>query len=123
MITVIFTILSAIYDNGKRFEDHSGRFIFRSVAVALISFFEAPTILIGIWEPTLLQFALNTAIFYLIFDYTLNILEGRKWNYLGNTAWWDIQRNSIQNIIPYFDLTSKTLLLIVIIIIKCQYNF
>jgi hypothetical protein len=90
MITIIFTILSAIYDNGKRFEDHSGRFIFRSVAVALISFFEAPTILIGIWEPTLLQFGINTAIFYLIFDYTLNIFEGRKWNYIGHTAKIDL---------------------------------
>jgi hypothetical protein len=97
MITVIFTLLSAIYDNGKRFEDHSGRFIFRSVAVALISFFEAPTILIGIWEPTLLQFGINTAIFYLIFDYTLNILENRKWNYIGNTAAIDQFTNKYGN--------------------------
>jgi hypothetical protein len=30
--------------------------------------------------------ALNTAIFYGIFDYALNILEKRKWNYIGDTA-------------------------------------
>ncbi len=39
------------------------------------------------------NFALNTALFYALFDYTLNILEGRKWDYLGTTAKWDITRN------------------------------
>jgi hypothetical protein len=102
MITVIFTILSAIYDNGKRFQDHSSRFIFRAVVVGLISFFEDPTILIGVWEPTLLQFALNTAIFYLIFDYTLNILEGRKWNYIGSTAKIDLMWRKLGGWIPQF---------------------
>jgi hypothetical protein len=33
-----------------------------------------------------INFAQNTAIFYLLFDYTLNVLEGRKWNYIGQTA-------------------------------------
>jgi len=114
ILTFIFTILSALYDNGKRFVDHRPRFIFRAIIVGLISYFSEGNFLIN--------FAQNTAIFYLLFDYTLNILEGRKWNYIGNTALWDIQRNKIQNIIPYFDLTSKVVLLITIIYIKCQYN-
>ena len=86
MITLIFTILSAIYDNGKRFTDHTSRFVFRAIFIGLISFFEMPTILVGVWKPTLMQFFFNTAIFYGIFDYVLNILEKRKWNYIGDTA-------------------------------------
>lgn len=112
--TLTFTILSALYDNGKRFTNHVPRFIFRSIVVGLISYFIEGNFLIN--------FAQNTAIFYLLFDYALNIFEGRAWNYLGNTALWDIQRREIEKTIPYFDLTSKILLLIVIIYIKCQYN-
>lgn len=78
MLTIIFTILIALYDNGKRFTNHIPRFIFRTIVVAIISYFSAGYFLI--------DFAQNTAIFYLLFDYTLNILEGRKWNYIGETA-------------------------------------
>lgn len=111
---LIFTILSAWYDNGKRFVDHTPRFIFRALSVILISYFTNGNFFIN--------FAENTIFFYCIFDYLLNIFEGRKWYYIGNTAWWDIQRNKIQNFIPYFDIISKTVLLIIIIYIKCQYN-
>ena len=86
MITIIFTILSALYDNGKRFTDHKSRFVFRAIIVCLISVVEVPTILVGVWKPTLFQFFFNTAIFYGIFDYILNILEKRKWNYVGDTS-------------------------------------
>ena len=78
ILTIIFTILSALYDNGKRFVDHRPRFIFRAIVVGLISYFSAGNFLIN--------FAQNTAIFYLLFDYTLNVLEGRKWNYIGSTS-------------------------------------
>jgi len=78
ILTFIFTLLSAWYDNGKRFVDHRPRFIFRAIVVGLISHFSAGNFLIN--------FAQNTAIFYLLFDYALNILEGRKWNYLGSTS-------------------------------------
>lgn len=74
MITILFTVLSAIYDNGKRFENHIPRFIFRAFVVGLISLLTGTSII------------LNAAIFYLLFDYILNILEGRKWNYVGETA-------------------------------------
>jgi hypothetical protein len=97
MITVIFTLLSAIYDKGKRFKDHTSRFIFRAIIVCLISIIEMPTILVGVWKPTLTQFFFNTAIFYGIFDYTLNILEKRKWNYIGNTAAIDQFTNKFSN--------------------------
>ena len=86
MIVVIFTILSALFDTNKRFIDHTSRFVFRAIMVCLISIIEVPAILVGIWKPTLFQFLFNTAIFYGIFDYILNILEKRKWNYVGDTS-------------------------------------
>jgi hypothetical protein len=78
ILTLLFTILSAIYDNGKRFVDHKPRFIFRAIVVALISYFEQGSFIFN--------FLLNTAIFYAAFDYALNMLEGRKWNYIGSTS-------------------------------------
>ena len=109
ILTFIFTLISALYDNGKRFVDHAPRFIFRAIVVGLISYFSVGNFLIS--------FAQNTAIFYLLFDYSLNILEGRKWNYIGNTALWDIKRREIEKVIPYFDLTSKIIFLTLIILI------
>lgn len=78
ILTSIFTLLSALYDNGKRFIDHKPRFIFRAIVVGLISYFSEGNLFVN--------FAQNVAIFYLLFDYTLNIFEGRKWNYIGKTA-------------------------------------
>ncbi len=90
ILAIIFTLLSALYDKGKRFTNHIPRFIFRAIIICLISIIEVPAILVGIWKPTLFQFLFNTAIFYGIFDYILNILEKRKWNYIGDTAIHDI---------------------------------
>ena len=90
MITLLFTLLSSLYDNGKRFVDHKPRWVFRAFVIFLISVYEIPTILVGIWKPTLTQFFFNTAIFYGIFDYVLNILEKRRWNYIESTAVIDI---------------------------------
>ena len=69
ILTIIFTLLSALYDNGKRFVNHRPRFIFRAITVCLISYFSKGNFLIN--------FAQNTAIFYLLFDYALNMFEGR----------------------------------------------
>lgn len=80
--TLTFTILSALYDNGKRFVDHTHRFIFRAIVLGLISYFSAGNFLIN--------FIQSVAIFYLLFDYVLNVIEGRKWNYIGDTAIHDI---------------------------------
>ena len=104
MLTIIFTLLSALYDNGKRFINHTPRFIFRAVVVAIISYLESGNFLINYIQ--------NAAVFYLLFDYTLNILEGRKWNYIGNTAKCDVARKQIEVFIPHFDLITKILFLI-----------
>jgi hypothetical protein len=109
MITSIFTLLSAIYDNGKRFEDHSGRFIFRAIVVALISLYERSELLLDLVY--IQTFAINTAIFYLIFDYTLNILEGREWNYIGQTAKIDMLWRKLGGWIP--QLIFKIIFLII----------
>ena len=90
--TIIFTLLSALYDNGKRFINHTPRFIFRAIVVAIISYFGCGNFIFN--------FAVNTAIFYLLFDYTLNILEGRKWNYVGGTAPVDLFWRKIGGWIP-----------------------
>ena len=104
ILTTLFTLLSALYDNGKRFINHTPRFIFRAVVVAIISYFESGNFLINYIQ--------NAAVFYLLFDYTLNILEGRKWNYIGNTAKWDVARKQIEVFVPHFDLITKILFLI-----------
>lgn len=105
---LIFTLLSALYDNGKRFVDHKPRFIFRAIVVGLISYFSAGNFFI--------TFAQNTAIFYLLFDYSLNILEGRKWNYVGVTAKIDILWKRLGGWIP--KLIFKIILLLITIYIK-----
>ena len=103
---ILFTLLSALYDNCKRFINHTPRFIFRAVVVAIISYFESGNFLINYIQ--------NAAVFYLLFDYTLNILEGRKWNYTGNTAKWDIVKGKIERVIPYFDIISKIIFLTIV---------
>ena len=97
MITVLFALLSALYDNGKRFTDHTSRFVFRAIILCLISVVEVPIMLVGIWIPTVIQILLNIFIFYGVFDYALNILEGRKWNYIGTTSVLDKLTNKYGN--------------------------
>jgi hypothetical protein len=116
MIVIAFTILSAIYDTNKRFTDHTSRFVFRVIMVCLISIIEVPTILVGVWKPTLIQFLFNTAIFYGIFDYTLNILEKRNWNYIGDTSKIDQFINKYGNWKIQF--IFKILLIILTFILK-----
>lgn len=112
MITTLFTILSAMYDKGRRFTDHSIRFIFRFIVILLISYLEIGNILIN--------FAVNTSLFYLMFDYILNILEGRKWNYVGVTSeidkFWNKNGGWISQLI------FKIFLVIIIIYLKWIMN-
>jgi hypothetical protein len=90
ILVIIFTILSALHDTGKRFVDHRPRFILRAIIVMLISFLDAPEVLQGDYISYISTFGFNTAIFYMLFDYLLNIFEGRKWNYVGGTSGFDL---------------------------------
>lgn len=78
----IFTLLSAKIDadslnQGYRFKDHSVRWVQRGLVVAALS-------QQGLW-----LFLLNTALFYLVFDYTLNVLRGLPVLYIGSVAHTD----------------------------------
>jgi hypothetical protein len=88
LLTILFTIMSAYFDadqfkKGNFFVDHTPRFLFRGVIVLLISYY------------TNTSFLLNSSLFYLFFDYTLNIFWGKPWNYIGNTAKIDKMWRSI----------------------------
>ncbi|HMT68800.1 MAG TPA: hypothetical protein PKD16_01490 [Saprospiraceae bacterium] len=111
MLILVFTLLSAIYDKGKRFEDHKLRFIFRAVIVALISLIGADSM-----YEYIVNFAFNTAIFYALFDYILNILECRDWNYIGSTATIDKITNKYGD--WKIQLLFKILLITVTFILK-----
>lgn len=79
LLTILFTVGSALFDaelfhKGKGFIDHTPRFIFRAIVVGLISYFTNTNII------------LNAALFYLFFDYSLNIFWNKPWNYIGETA-------------------------------------
>jgi len=111
LLIILFIILSAWYDKGKRFEDHSTRFIIRFAVITTLSMFQTGDYLIN--------FLINTFIFYFIFDYLLNILEKRKWNYIGNTSKIDIFWKKLGwKCQLIFKLTS----LVIFILIKIKYN-
>jgi hypothetical protein len=79
LLTILFTIISAYFDANqfkqeKFFVDHTPRFIFREIVVIIISYHTHTNIL------------LNSSLFYLFFDYSLNIFWNTPWNYVGNTA-------------------------------------
>lgn len=108
---ISFTLLSALYDKGKRFTNHIPRFIFRAVVVFLISLFEPGNIIAN--------FLFYSSIFFLLFDYILNILENREWCYIGNTAKLDKLRHKIfGKFICWGDLMVKTILVSLTLILK-----
>lgn len=116
MITVVFTILCAWYDAGKRFENHDSRFIFRAVIISLISIYECPLILLGLWKHTVAYTLFNASLFYLLFDYALNIFERRPWNYVGTTS--DIDKLWLKFGGWFPQLIFKVLFVLMIFIIK-----
>lgn len=108
---ILFGICSAFYDNKKRFKNHIPRFIFRLIVTFLIGFLNSNT-----FENYLNNIALFGSGFYLVFDYVLNILEKRKWNYIGNTALLDKLINK------YFNWKYLLITKILLVIIVCILN-
>ena len=101
LITLFFAKEDANYLNaGYRFKDHTSRFVFRALAVAILS-------------DTLKELLLYTGIFIFLFDYALNFFRHLPILYIGNTANWDIFWNKI----PYIQLAFKTIILIITILI------
>lgn len=108
LLVILLVLFSAGYDTNKRFTNHAPRFIFRAIVVALIS-------LIG--DNYLVTLILNSVVFYILFDYTLNIMEKREWNYIGKTSEIDKIKNKMPNP-KLFDLVHKIILLILSILIQ-----
>lgn len=107
ILTILFTLLSAYYDanqlnQGKYFKDHTTRAIFRVLVLLIISFIFNTHILILL------------SIFYLLFSTSLNLMWGKKWNYIGKTAIIDNFWNKFGGWIPQY----ITKILLVIITIK-----
>jgi small-conductance mechanosensitive channel len=71
---LILSSCSALHDNGKRFYDHTFRFLFRAIVVVIASGFNINAMFV------------MASTFYLLFDYMLNVLEGRDIHYIGKTA-------------------------------------
>ena len=79
---IVFIVASVRIDaehieNKQYFTDHRSRFVLRAVVTALA----AETI----WDLLLLG-----SLFYLVFDYLLNISVGNRWNYIGGTSKIDL---------------------------------
>jgi hypothetical protein len=87
ILTIVFTLLSAYIDKlylKKQFIfNHTIRFVLRGLIITIIAYLTQTNIF------------LLAGIFYLLFDYSLNIMRGIKWNYVGNTAKIDITKHKI----------------------------
>lgn len=111
---------SAAYDYGKIFKNHKYRWSLRFGVSTLFA-------LIGGYNINLYlaNFFIITAIFYGIFDYMLNIFEGRFVGYIGDTAEWDKLRKKLYGkYIVEIDFVSKLTLIAAALTIKiCITNF
>ena len=79
---ILFILASVLIDaehleNKQYFKDHRSRFMLRAVVTALAA--------ATIWD-----FFLLSSLFYLTFDYSLNLSIGNKWNYIGGTSKIDL---------------------------------
>lgn len=106
--------VSAAYDYEKRFVNHKLRWGFRFVAATFLAFIGGFTI----WQYFTNLFII-ASVFYAIFDYMLNIFEGRYWGYIGDTAIWDkIRKKLYGRYLVEIDFVSKILLIVIALIIK-----
>ena len=79
---IVFIVASVLIDaehieNKQYFTDHRSRFVLRAVVTALAA-------------ETIWDFFLLSSLFYLTFDYSLNLSIGNKWNYIGGTSKIDL---------------------------------
>ena len=95
IITNIFTLLSAYYDAqelnaGRYFKNHTPRALFRVLVLFIISVLTNTHVLILL------------SVFYLIFDTSLNLMRGLKWDYIGTIAITDKIFNKLGGWIPQY---------------------
>jgi len=92
ILTVLFGVGSALFDaklflSFNFFTNHLPRFIFRAIVIFAISYIFSVNKNCTIC--TFLLFILNSSIFYLIFDYVLNLFWGMPILRIGQTAFID----------------------------------
>lgn len=112
--------VSAAYDYEKRFINHKYRWSLRLGAAAFFAFIDGFTV----WQYLTNLFIIAT-VFYMIFDYMLNIFESRYWGYIGDTAEWDKMRKKLYGkYIVEIDFVSKLTLIAAALTIKiCITNY
>ena len=79
IITILYTLTEAIRDgkllkDGCRWSDHTWAWLSRAIALIMIS------VATGVHVVKLI------AVFYMIFDYALNVVWGRLFFYMGSTS-------------------------------------
>lgn len=122
IFTVLFTIGSAYYDSriltsGRYITNHTPRFIFRALSVFII------TLLFTKYKNdtlyTVSMFVLNSSIFYLLFDYAINLFWGKYIFRIGTTAVIDKIWLKLGGSIPQLIFKILLVLAIAIFVIKC----
>ena len=102
IITVLFAKIDAdILNTGYRFTSHASRFALRALVVAGLS-------------STLQEFILGGALFYLLFDYALNIMRSLPLLYIGDTA----QIDKFWSRKPWFQLVFKITFFIISLLLN-----
>jgi len=103
VIALLFARIDAdVLNAGYRFKGHATRWVLRAITIVAVSCESA-------W-----LFFLNVAIFYLIFDYALNLMRNLPMMYVGTTAYTDrILNRPITQLIFKIVLFLTTLILFV----------
>jgi len=127
MLSIIFTILfsigSAYYDvrvlrSGRYITNHTPRFIFRALSIFFI------TVIFTKYKNdtlyTILMFILNSSIFYLLFDYLINLFWGKYIFRIGTTAFIDKLWLVLGGSIPQLIFKILLVIAVSVFIVKCS---
>ena len=111
---LLLSFVSAAYDYDKTFKDHRLRWGFRCVATTLFAFIGGHTFILYMTNALVIA-----TVFYATFDYLLNILAGRKWSYIGDTAKLDkLKKAKFSKNLVGLDLLTKLSFLLSAIMLK-----
>lgn len=86
---IVFTLANAYY-HAYLIEEKSISPNHTTWALIRLTFFALNAFIYSTeWDHLLALILLQSAIFWLLFDYTLNVMRGLPWDYVGKTAWID----------------------------------
>ena len=119
LIWLIVIVCWAFYDKDRKLPwvDHVLRFWLRGATGFFVSFiwFDFNPVESDLLEWCKLMFFFG-ATFWLLFDALKNVLEGKDWNYVGETAWFDRYFHRYENP-SRVQVTLKLILLVVSIVL------